>query len=132
MRSRFEWLWGHGLQGLRGRYRAGQTRYQWWPMRVKLVPRRDRKWNRSLLNWHGIEEGNEYFPWPVPNAERQVLPNPSWPGQMYERWHRRIAAQVWHIGPIRIICGERARPLDSRLTDEHIRDIEQSGRTVVG
>lgn len=130
IRRWYEFVWGHGLQGLRTRYGTGETRYQWWPLRVKLVRLQWPYW--SLLNWHGIEEGRELYPFPVPNARRQVLPNPSWPGQFYERWERTVCAQVWHIGPLRIICGEHARPVESRLTGQHLREIETAGRTVVG
>ncbi len=84
----------------------------------------------TRLAWD--RRGERDIPPPVANAKRQVLPNPSWMGQHYERWHRTICAQVWHIGPVRIICGEAAPPLESQLTDDHIREIEAYGRSTIG
>lgn len=133
VRRWYERVWGHGLQrDWFGRvFRTEGKRYQWTPVRLRL--RRD--WRTllrvgSLFNWHGVEWGYEAFPRPVRNGERVVRDNPHWPGHHIIEWRRKIISQVFHIGPLLIICGEYASKCETRLTDDDVRAIEQRGKVV--
>lgn len=125
------WWWGHGLRGLRQRWKTHGKRYQWAPVRVKLRRARHPRhawWRYALLDWHGIEEGNERFPRAVVRGRKCVEPNPYPSAAPWVYWRRDIYSQVFHVGPFLVICGEAARERPSRLTDDDIRAIERGGK----
>lgn len=123
----YEWLWGHGMQGLWKRMRREGFSHQFWPVRICYRPG---WWRKSILDHHGVHFGVEEYTAPVPRGKRRTVPNPYWDGEHWTTWRRTLVSQVVQVGPLRIMLGEAFHSED-RLTDDDIHRIMEHGRFTV-